>query len=278
MEHISKVLDDICQQEVKPIKTGIPYLDETIGGYYPGEMTTICGEENCCKTAFVIHQLCKIAIGEKVPTLLLLNYMLERNFLSSMIAYYYSIEVRNLHDIFEKEQYKDIVANFMSILKESPLYIMKAGWYEDTPVFERIVSFVETKNVKMMFVDETILDLTVEYTAKKRCMRDIAVEKNIPVIVTGCIWCDCAIPLLSDLGKSSYLHGHDEVISFTNFEDKCIFVDEQGNDLHDTISIKVLNHRGMIKKETHCIPKPFFFFRNFDTVRDERLPVFSDIN
>ncbi len=270
MEHISKVLDDICQQEVKPIKTGIPYLDETIGGYYPGEMTTICGEENCCKTAFVIHQLCKIAIGEKVPTLLLLNYMLERNFLSSMIAYYYSIEVRNLHDIFEKEQYKDIVANFMSILKESPLYIMKAGWYEDTPVFERIVSFVETKNVKMMFVDETILDLTVEYTAKKRCMRDIAVEKNIPVIVTGCIWCDCAIPLLSDLGKSSYLHGHDVVISFTNCEDKCIFVDEQGNDLHGMISIKVLKHRGMIKKETHCIPKPFFFFRNFDTVRDER--------
>ena len=42
MEHISKVLDKISRQVITPIETGIKYFDSTIGGYYPGEVTTIC--------------------------------------------------------------------------------------------------------------------------------------------------------------------------------------------------------------------------------------------
>jgi len=45
MEHISKVLDKISRQVITPIETGVKYLDSTIGGYYPGEVTTICGED-----------------------------------------------------------------------------------------------------------------------------------------------------------------------------------------------------------------------------------------
>ena len=41
MEHISKVLDKISRQVITPIETGVKYLDSTIGGYYPGEVTTI---------------------------------------------------------------------------------------------------------------------------------------------------------------------------------------------------------------------------------------------
>ena len=43
MEHISNIIDEVIQQEITPIKSGIKFLDETLGGYYPGEMTTICG-------------------------------------------------------------------------------------------------------------------------------------------------------------------------------------------------------------------------------------------
>ncbi len=270
MEHISEILEEVRGQKVEPIKTGIAYLDETIGGYYPGEMTTVCGEEGCCKTAFVIQQICKIAINEKVPTLLLLNYMLERNFLASMIAYYYSLEVDSVHDIFDKEKYKEIVDNFMSLLKDSPLYMIKAEWYVETPVFERIVNLVERKNVKMMFVDEVFYDLSLEDAAKLHCIRDIAVERNIPVVVTCELSNDResfggAEPLLFDLGRSSYLHGHDVVIGFSNYEEHRIFEDERGNDLHGIISIKVLKHRGKITKESYHIPKDYFYLHNYES-------------
>ena len=150
MEHISKVLDKISRQVITPIETGVKYLDSTIGGYYPGEMTTICGEDSCCKTAFVIHQVCHIAIDENIPTLVLLAYMSERNFISSMIAYYYNIEPNNMHDILVSKQYKELVEEFVSKLKDSPLYIMSANWYEDKKTLDSIGDFIDMKKIKIV--------------------------------------------------------------------------------------------------------------------------------
>ena len=46
MEHISNVIDRVILHDEGPVKTGIVFLDDAIGGYYPGELTTICGGEN----------------------------------------------------------------------------------------------------------------------------------------------------------------------------------------------------------------------------------------
>ena len=276
MEHISKVLEGLHQQNNVPIETGISFLDKTIGGYYPGEMTTICGSELCCKTAFVIHQLCQIAIDKKIPTLLLLNYMSEGNFISSMIAYYCNMEAHDMHHILDSKNNQKDVSDFMRQLMESPLYIAKSGWYEDKNISDVIDNFVESEKIKIIFVDEVILDLTLDEVRKLSCMREIAVKKNIPVVTTCCIWncrdgLDGIRPSITDLCNYSYLHGHDVVIGLTNYEQHYIFMDDKGYDLHGTIGLEILKFRGEIKDKLCYIPKDYFYYRDSEKRKQQKL-------
>lgn len=269
MEHISKILDEISQQDIKPIETGIKFFDDTIGGYYPGEVTTICGEECCCKTAFVIHQVCHIAIDQKIPTLVLLDYISEINFISSMIAYYCNIETTNMHHIMKSEQHKEKVDVFLSKLKESPLYIMRCSWYEDKKTVDSIGEFIDTKNIKIAFVDEVYLDLSRDVTTEFSCIGSLAINKNIPIVVTCYVWNDRegiegVRPWLTDISRRTNLHGLDVVIGFTNFEEHRIFMDDRGFDLHDMIGVEILKYRGEIDKKSHYIPKDFLYYRNYE--------------
>ena len=52
MEHISDIIEGVKSLKGYPILTGFKFLDTVIGGYYPGELTTICGEEDSGKSAY----------------------------------------------------------------------------------------------------------------------------------------------------------------------------------------------------------------------------------
>jgi hypothetical protein len=76
-----------------------------------------------------------------------------------------------------------------------------------------------------MFVDEVILDLRPSDIAGLSCIQTIAVKNNIPVVVTCIVWNDReglagVRPSLTDVSRHSYLHGHDVVIGFTNYDQK----------------------------------------------------------
>lgn len=276
MEHISKVLDKISRQVITPIETGVKYLDSTIGGYYPGEVTTICGEDCCCKTAFIIHQVCHIAIDQKIPTLVLLDYISERNFISSMIAYYCNIEPNNMHDILVSKQYKELVEEFLSKLKDAPLYIMRASWYEDKKTLDGIEEFIDMKNIEIVFVDEVYLDLSRDVTTEFSSIGSIAIKKNIPVVVSCYIWNDREgiegiRPWLTDISRRTYLHGLDVVIGFTNYEQNRIFMDDRGFDLHDMIGVEILKYRGKIEKKSHYIPKDYLYYRDYEKRKQQLL-------
>lgn len=75
MEHISDIIENVQSLTDYPISTGFKFLDTIIGGYYPGELTTICGEEDSGKSAYVISQLNHIAMEQKIATLLIINSM-----------------------------------------------------------------------------------------------------------------------------------------------------------------------------------------------------------
>ena len=276
MEHIEEIIKSATAGNEQPITTGIKFLDNAIGGYYPGEMATICGEECCCKTAFVIHQVCRIAIDQKIPTIVLLNYMTERNFLSSMIAYYCNIETKDIHSVLYSEKYKEIVSSFLDILKESPLYVAKAGWYEDKKITELLVNLIGLKGIKIMFVDEVILDLRPSEIAGLSCMQTVAVKNKIPVVVTCNVWNDReglagVRPSLTDVSRCSYLHGHDVVIGFTNYEQHGIVTDEHGSNLKGIIGLEILKHRGMLSENRCNIPKDYFYLRDYEQKKKQSL-------
>jgi hypothetical protein len=174
-----------------------------------------------------------------------------------------------MHDILVSKQYKELVEEFLSKLKDAPLYIMRASWYEDKKTLDGIEEFIDMKNIEIVFVDEVYLDLSRDVTTEFSSIGSIAIKKNIPVVVSCYIWNDREgiegiRPWLTDISRRTYLHGLDVVIGFTNYEQNRIFMDDRGFDLHDMIGVEILKYRGKIEKKSHYIPKDYLYYRDYE--------------
>jgi hypothetical protein len=146
---------------------------------------------------------------------------------------------------------------------------MRGSWYENKKTFDSIVEFIDAKNIKIAFVDEVYLDLSRDVTTEFSCIGSLAINKNIPVVVTCYVWNDRegiegVRPWLTDISKRTNLHGLDVVIGFTNYEQNRIFMDDRGFDLHDMIGVEILKYRGIIDKKSHYIPKDFLYYRDYE--------------
>ena len=54
MKHIKEIVEDDRVKRAPAMTAGLRFLDENMGGLYPGELTVICGDTNCGKTAVMI--------------------------------------------------------------------------------------------------------------------------------------------------------------------------------------------------------------------------------
>ena len=181
-----------------------------------------------------------------------------------------------MHDILVSKQYKELVEEFLSKLKDAPLYIMRASWYEDKKTLDGIEEFIDMKNIEIVFVDEVYLDLSRDVTTEFSSIGSIAIKKNIPVVVSCYIWNDREgiegiRPWLTDISRRTYLHGLDVVIGFTNYEQNRIFMDDRGFDLHDMIGVEILKYRGKIEKKSHYIPKDYLYYRDYEKRKQQLL-------
>lgn len=283
MEHIRKIIETESKKKENPIKTGFIFLDDNLGGYYPGEMTTICGSEDCGKTAFVITQLNRIAVDQQIPTLYVLNNMTERNFLSSMIAYYCDIETNNVHTVFDIELHQDVVKSYLKMLSESPLYVVNAEWFVDKAFFEVLEKLIVDKEIKIAFFDEVVHYEVLAESGSMSYLKTLSMKLNIPVVTTCCIWnyregLEGIVPALPDLSRYCELHGHDVVISFIKYEQYHVYQDDHGCDLHDIIGIEILKHKGRIKNRKHYLPLGFVYLRNYAQQRKPSLKVLKQSN
>ncbi|MBQ9636328.1 MAG: hypothetical protein IJV36_00335 [Prevotella sp.] len=67
MKHITEIVQDIKGLEAKPLTTGLKFLDKSMGGLYPGELTVVCGDTNCGKTALMIRLIHRLTEDKKKP-------------------------------------------------------------------------------------------------------------------------------------------------------------------------------------------------------------------
>ena len=57
MSHIAEYIEQAKLMLKAPILTGFDFLDNIMGGYYPGQVTTICGGENIVAYRYIAYQL-----------------------------------------------------------------------------------------------------------------------------------------------------------------------------------------------------------------------------
>lgn len=62
-------LDQMKNGKIAGINTGLPFLDDTIGGFYPGELITIAGLTGVGKTNFALQIADHIAVENNMPVI-----------------------------------------------------------------------------------------------------------------------------------------------------------------------------------------------------------------
>ena len=268
MEHIIEIIKETVE-EVKPIATGLRFLDSTIGGYYPGELTTICGEEDSGKTAFVVSQLNLIAVERHIPTMVVLNNMPRRTFLSCMAAYYCSFENVNVHSIMDDEQYGGKVKAYLDLLKEAPLYVIRKETYEEDALTPEIEGMIQAFGIKIVFVDEAgSFWMSEEHKSSPvSSCKTMAMKWNIPIVITACVWNDREgiegmKPFLRDVYLYCDIHGSDTVVGLFRYDRHYIYQDEHGCDLHDMVNVEILKCKGKAMKRRFLIPWGYLYLRN----------------
>ena len=261
MEHIGQIIEKVIFEDKHPITTGYKFLDEAIGGYYPGELTTVCGEEDSGKTAFVIAQLFHIVLELEIPTLLIMNNMSKKTFIACMVAFYCSIETKNVHNVLNDKRYKDEINECLNNWKQSPLYIINEDTSNQSLLAGIIDEYVHAYGIKIVFVDE--ISCSEKYSWMHKVivndLKKVALRLNIPIVNTTCIWNDRVgfdgmRPFLKDVYFSSEVHGQDTVIGLTRYDRHEVYEDINGRNLNDKILMEILKAKGYIKKRKYLLP------------------------
>lgn len=244
-----------------PIKTGIKPLDKLIGGYYPGELTTVRGLKDAGKTAFIVHQVNRMAIDLGLETYMYASYMSEQVWLSMMVAYYCGIQTCDLHSVLYSPKYAVPVKDYLEKMKQAPLFVefgLKTAFS-----LEHVMEIVRREDIRIAFFDDAMWLGDDGMSLKK-----LAVECDIPVVATTWTWLNGREGIegrrvfLMDLDRDSGCFGTDVVIGMVDYESDQIFEDVNGRSLRGLLEMEVLKHKGVRKESRIRINRSSLYVRS----------------
>ena len=263
IKHISKYLDNRPQSK-EPLMSGYDFINNELGGYHPGELMTICGVENCGKTAFIVSEIDRLAIGQHIPTLIAVGLMDMKSFVASMTAYHYDIETNDFWGLWDDLSYQDEIGEYESLLREAPIYIMNDELHDDN-WDEKLSEWIIKNGIRIAFVEDLEM-ITFDDSVSK--LKKVAMESDITIVRTDLIYRNIELPdshvTLAELNFRRYEYcssSSDTVIAFNDYDYMKIFTDERGISLRGVIGIEILKQKGTISKKSYRLLKNRLYFR-----------------
>ena len=236
---------------------------------------TICGVENSGKTAFLVSQIDRLAVEQRVPTLIGIGLMDMETFVASMIAYHYDIETNNLWGLWDDPRYQDDINEYESMLKEAPLYVLD-NFIQDEEWVKNLSERIDEKGIRMIFLDEWET-ITLQETSIG--LRQLALHTGTTIVKTDVVWNDREVDgsrvALSDFNVRRYNHVSsmsDTVIAFNDYEFMKIYADERGVNLRGVLGIEILKQKGVISKKEYRLFKKRLYFRKLFSGSDYDVP------
>ena len=250
MKHITEIVKDITANENEVLTAGLKCLDENMGGLYPGELTVICGEADNEKSVLMIRQITSLAIDKKTPVLMVLNGTNKRTFFACMAAYYCSVITEDVRKMLNDIQYKNVVSAFFSVLKDSPLYIVKKDEFVSRNI--NIQSFVEEQGIRAIFIENSKWLYRGEKKQKQlgQTLKHLAMKLNVVVVAEYVIW-HFDTPSLSEIMRfndDGIFEFADNVINLVDFTAHELILDERGYNLQGLVGLRILKHKGELAK------------------------------
>ena len=249
MRHIKDSIDQVRNQNVSALPFGLEYIDDYLGGLYPGEMTVICGDADDGKTALMIRQIHRLAFDEEIPVLIVLNGMSEHTFLACMAAYYCSIITNDVHQVYTDDVHKDEVEAYWRLLEKKPVYLADT---KDISAMDSdsIKQFVSAKGIKAVFFEQASV-MTIKGWKISRLgyyLKQLAKDLQVAIVAEYEFWYnDYEQPLsFQQFEKNHFSNFADNIIGLLDFANHQVFMDEKGNNLRGFVRMRVMKHKGII--------------------------------
>ena len=246
MKRIEEVLNDL--QPLKAMPTGVKFLDENLGGLYPGELTTICGYANDGKTALMIRMIHHLCFDNDIPVLMILNNTNEQTFLSCMAAYYCGIICEDVHKVNVDH---DGTKDYWKLLREKPFYMAHQEELKEERI-EDLKKNMKNQGIRAVFVEEvSSFDfLRVRKDRTGVYLKGLAKELQVSMVVEQEFdnvceeWCGWSPFCLTRFEQTDLVNHADNVIGimdYANHENH----DEQGRDMSGLVNLIIMKHKGL---------------------------------
>lgn len=260
-KHVIKEETKKCK--ITGISSGFKSLDDLTGGWQNSELILLAGRPAMGKTSLAVSMISNIACKHGIPaaffSLESSKEHLTNRFCSVICGISRrKIKERNINEE-EKRRFDD---NIISLL-EAPLYIDDTPGLSELELRDKAQKLVREYGVKIIIIDYLQLmnakgvivsSRQEEISYIVRSLKDLALELNIPIIVT------CQLnrsvsrdgiegkrPQLSDLRESDSLEQDSDMIVFAHRPDYYnIYMDANGNDLHDIVNVILAKNRNGI--------------------------------
>ena len=249
MRHIKENIDRVKNQNCSALPFGFEYLDDYLGGLYPGEMTVICGDADDGKTALMIRQIHRLAFDEEIPVLIILNGMSEHTFLACMAAFYCNIITNDVHQIYTDNDCKDDVEAYWHLLEKKPIFLADT---KDISAMDSdsIKQFVSDNGIKTLFFEQASM-MTItgwEISRLGYYLKQLAKELQVAIVAEYKFWYnDYEQPLsLQKFEKDHFSNFADNIIGLLDFANHQVFMDEKGNNIRGYIRMKIMKHKGIV--------------------------------
>lgn len=178
IKSVEEVLNNMQIQ--RPMPTGMKFLDEHLGGLYPGEITVICGDANDGKTALMIKMIHRLVFDEDIPVLMVLNRTSEQSFLSCMAAYYSNVFCKDVQELIINDS---DVKTYWQLLRTKPLYFASESILDEEWAGS-MKEEVSNKGIKVVFLEQaSYMQSLLNY--KKRAglaLKNLAKELQVAVV------------------------------------------------------------------------------------------------
>ena len=274
MRHIKESIDQVKNQDVSALPFGLEFLDDYLGGLYPGEMTVICGDADDGKTALVIRQIHRLAFDEEIPVLMVLNGMSEHTFLACMAAYYCSIITNDVHQVYTDRDCKEKVEAYWHLLERKPVFLADT---KDISAMDSdsIKQFVSAKGIKAVFFEQASV-MTIKGWKISRLgyyLKQLAKELQVAIVAEYEFWYnDYEQPLsFQQFEKNHFSNFADNIIGLLDFANHQVFMDEKGNNLRGFVRMRVMKHKGIVSSNKENV----FHKMHLLCRSDERAPLYE---
>jgi len=260
-KHVIKEETKKCK--ITGISSGFKSLDALTGGWQNSELILLAGRPAMGKTSLAVSMISNIACKHGIPAAFFSLESSKEHLTNRFCSVICGISRRKIKERnINEEEKRKFDDNIISLL-EAPLYIDDTPGLSELELRDKAQKLVREYGVKIIIIDYLQLmnakgvivsSRQEEISYIVRSLKDLALELNIPIIVT------CQLnrsvsrdgiegkrPQLSDLRESDSLEQDSDMIVFAHRPDYYnIYMDANGNDLHDIVNVILAKNRNGI--------------------------------